>query len=244
MVVQTSAFRAARNAKSLARLEKSLPKIFPAAVLIHARKKPFVPPTPRLCVESYWKHHPARADKLARALARRSGAPENWEWRLGEDRDSGLAMTFRMPPAPYREKAHSRGPGHCCVCGQKVYKLGWHVNLWGADEPNKNAGWHACCVAAWNLWTAPSDHVRHLKRLQKHRCPATGQRLLKDAEVDHRMPLFKVWRGRAQHSWPDLLDFWGAPNLQVINRATHLDKSVHETTERAKSREVAASAGS
>ena len=89
-------------------------------------------------------------------------------------------------------------------------------------------------MAAWNLWTAPSDHVRHLKKFQKNKCAATGIRLLKDAEVDHRMPLFKVWRERSTRQWPDLLTFWGAPNLQVINRKAHLDKSVRETGERAR----------
>ena len=237
MALQTLTFRAARNEKSLARLEKSLPKIFPPEVLQHARRKALIPPTPRLCVESYWRHHPVRADRLARALARRSGAPEGWEWRLGGDREDGLPTSFRAPPAPFREKKYALGPGHCCVCGQKVYKLGWHIDLWGVGaEGNKNAAWHSCCVTAWNLWTAPSDHVRHLKRLQKNKCIATGVRLLKDAEVDHRKPLFKVWRERGDHAWPDLLGFWGAPNLQVINRAAHLDKSVRETGERARSR--------
>ena len=234
MPKQTSAFRAARNDKALARLEKSLPKIFPSEVWVHARKKAFIPPTPRLCVESYWRHHPVRADRLARALARLSGAPEGWTWRVEPDGAEGLPATFRAPPAPYREAAFARGPGHCRICGQRVFKLGWHKDLWGAEEPNRNAAWHSCCVAAWNLWTAPSDHTRHLKRLQKNRCPLTGARILKDAEVDHRKPLYQVWRERDALGWPDLLNFWGAPNLQVINRATHLDKCARESGERAR----------
>ncbi len=232
--LQTSAFRAARNEKALARLERSLPDIFPPEVWAHARKKAFIPPTPRLCVESYWRHHPARADKLARALARRGGAPEGWHWRLDPEAAAGLPTNFRAPPSPYREEAFARGPGHCRICGQKVFRLGWHKDLWGGAEPNRNAAWHACCVAAWNLWTAPGDHARHLKRLQKNRCPLTGARLLKDAEVDHRTPLYQVWRERDARVWPDLLGFWGTPNLQVINRATHLEKSVRETSERAR----------
>ncbi len=39
--------------------------------------------------------------------------------------------------------------------------------------------------------------------------------------------------------WPTLLGFWGLPNLQVINRAAHVEKSA---TEAASRRRVQASA--
>ena len=45
----------------------------------------------------------------------------------------------------------------------------------------------------------------------------TGERLLKNAEVDHHIPLFKVWRAHRDSPWPALLAFWGVPNLQVIH---------------------------
>src|SRR5690606_17570908 len=109
--LQTSAFRAQRNAKALARLEKSLPTIFPTVVLAHAKRMPFIPPTPRLCVESYWRRHPLRADRLARALAAKSGAPAEWRWRLADGPAKGLPASFRTPPAPYRETTFARGPG-------------------------------------------------------------------------------------------------------------------------------------
>jgi len=232
MVLATSAWRAERNAKARARLMRHLPDIFPRAVLAHALKKPFVPPTPRRAIESYWRHHPVRADKLARALAAKSGAPKHWCWRL---EDGG---SFRAPPAPYRETAHAKGPGHCCVCGAPVFRLGWHRDLWGDGRPNKNAAWHSCCVAAWNLWTGPSEHLRHLKALQGRRCRLTGERLLKDAEVDHRVPLFAVWRDHRALGWPLLLAFWGVPNLQVVNRSAHAVKCAQETGDRAQRRQL------
>ena len=102
--------KAERNRQSLARLTKALPPIFPSAVLSRALSRPFVPPTPRLAIDSYWRAHPIRADRLARALAARSGAPSGWSWQLGEDRKDGLPATFRTPPAPYRERAYARGP--------------------------------------------------------------------------------------------------------------------------------------
>lgn len=221
-----SEWQDAKNRRALARLRKALPAIFPGAVLTHALNKPFIPPMPRLAVNSYWNAHPIRADRLARMLAARSGSPHGWIWRLG-DSDEGLPRTFRAPPTPYREPAFTRGPGFCCICGQPVYRLGWHVDLWTAG-PNRNAGWHAACVTAWRIWNAPRDQVRVLKRAQQHRCPVTGKRLLKGAEVDHRVPLFQVWRERREADWPALLAFWGVPNLQVINRDTHAAKCAGE----------------
>ena len=122
--------KAERNRLSLARLTKALPRVFPSAVLARALSRPFVPPTPRLAIDGYWRAHPLRADRLARALAAQSGAPSGWTWRLGQDPKndrkndrknglkSGLPSSFRVPPAPYRERAYARGPGFCCVCGQ------------------------------------------------------------------------------------------------------------------------------
>src|SRR5947207_5356253 len=106
--------QAERNRKPLARLTKALPAIFPPAVLARALSRPFIPPTLRLAIDSYWRAHPFRADRLARALAAHSGAPKGWRWQLGNDRKSGLPTTFRTPPAPYRESAYARGAGSCC----------------------------------------------------------------------------------------------------------------------------------
>ena len=64
--------KAERNRQALARLSKKLPTIFPPAVLTRALSRPFIPPTPRLAIDSYWRAHPIRADRLARALATRS----------------------------------------------------------------------------------------------------------------------------------------------------------------------------
>jgi hypothetical protein len=151
-----------RNRQALTRLTKNLPNIFPPAVLARALGRPLIPPTPRLAIDSYWRAHPIRADRLARALAIRSGAPAGWTWQLGINRKAGLPMTFRTPPAPYRERAYTRGAGFCCVCGQPVYRFGWHVDLWNAG-PNKNANWHCACVIAWEFWNAPSGEAPLLR---------------------------------------------------------------------------------
>jgi hypothetical protein len=220
-----------QNRRSLQRLFKRLPETFPKPVLDRALARPFIPPTPRLAINSYWSAHPLRAERLSRALARRSGAPLGWTWKLGKERDDGLAVSFRSPPTPYRERAYSRGPGACCICGQPVYRFGWHSDLWGSGV-NKNAAWHCACVTAWEFWNAPNTQVRLLRRLQSLRCGASGRRLWKDAQVDHRVPLFEVWQVHRERPWPDLLAYWGLPNLQVINLEVHIGKSADETRQR------------
>jgi hypothetical protein len=85
--------------------------------------------------------------------------------------------------------SYGLGPGFCCVCG----RLGWHTDLWSAG-PNKNAAWHCACVIAWEFWNAPNTEASLLRRLQGRRCGQRAGRLWKDAEVDHRIPLFLVWR--------------------------------------------------
>lgn len=232
-----SAWRDERNRRSLARLERALPATFPAPVLAHALARPFIPPTPRQAVESYWRAHPLRADRLARALGSRSELPAGWSWRLGE---SGRTTSFRTPPAPFREEAFGRGPGACCICGQPVFRLGWHRDLWEDGRPNRNAGWHAACLVAWRFWCDPSSQVQVLKKRQARRCAKGGGRLFKDAEVDHAVPLHRVWRDRHRHAWPDMLRFWGAPNLQVVNRAAHRLKCAEEAGARAVTRKAVA----
>ncbi|RED22238.1 hypothetical protein BJ123_14228 [Rhodopseudomonas thermotolerans] len=226
------------NAAALARLTGRLPDQFPQAVLIHAKARRYVPSTLRAAVDSYWRAHPLRAERLARMLAARSGAPADWQWQLGES-EAGLPATFRIPPAPYREKAYQRGPGFCCVCGQPVYRFGWHADLWQAGI-NTNATWHSACVTAWQFWNAPSGHTKLLRRLQGRRCRETNRRLLRTAEVDHLVPLFQVWRQHRDLGWPELLGYWGLPNLQVINREVHAAKCANEARDRRSLRAAAA----
>lgn len=226
-----SEWRDRRNERALARLRAALPERFPEVVWRHALARPLVPVTLTKAVESYWRAHPLRADRLSRALAAKAGAPNGWRWRIGGDA-SGAQASFRLPPAPYREREFHRGPGSCCVCSEPVYRFGWHRDLWGAG-PNQRAQWHLGCVQAWKFWNAPSDQMRLLKRAQSHRCRETGRRLMRDAEVDHATPLYRVWRDHRDAPWPELLAFWGRPNLQVINRPAHLAKCSVEAADRA-----------
>ena len=58
----------------------------------------------------------------------------------------------------------------------------------------------------------------------------------KSAEVDHRVPLFRVWSEYRHAPWPQLLDYWGLPNLQAINRDVHAAKCAAEARDRCATR--------
>src|SRR3984893_14664039 len=89
--VTMSQWRDERNRRGVAPLEKALPGVFPAPVLTRALSRPFIPPMPRLAIDGYWRAHPVRADRLARALAGRTGTPDGWTWRRGAGRGRALA---------------------------------------------------------------------------------------------------------------------------------------------------------
>src|SRR5580704_4434460 len=122
--------KAERNRQSLGRLNKALPTIFPSGVLSRALSRPFAPPTPRLAIESYWGAHPLRADRLARALAARSGAPSGRTWRLG-DRGGGVPTSSGPRPAHYRNRKTPGGRGCCCFSGNPVFPPVGIVDLGG-----------------------------------------------------------------------------------------------------------------
>ena len=225
-----------RDLRNAAARERLAGARLPAAVLVHALKRGTVPDIASRAVASYWHHHPIRADRLARVLAAKSAAPKGWSWRIGGADDDGRPQSFRQPPAPFREAAHRAGPGTCCICGQPVFRLGWHRDLWGDGTTTSRARWHGCCVAAWALWSAPARHAKLLARLQKRRCAAGGEKLSRVYEVDHRVPLHVVWRRHREEPWPALLRFWGFPNLGAVDRAAHASKSAVEAAGRAAAR--------
>jgi hypothetical protein len=114
-----STWLAQRNEKARARLMRNLPEVFPGAVLVHALSRPFLPATPRRTVDSYWRYHPIRADKLARALAALSGAPEGWVWRAGIQKSEPL-VSFRVPPTHFANRPIRRAPA-IVVCAGSPY---------------------------------------------------------------------------------------------------------------------------
>ena len=73
--------RAEVNRRALARLRKALPDVFPSNVLSRALARPFVPPTPRLAIDSYWRRE---AVSLMAGLGRRL---------RHHDRDDGASVS-------------------------------------------------------------------------------------------------------------------------------------------------------
>ena len=51
---------------------------------------------------------------------------------------------------------------------------------------------------------------------------------MRSSQIDHKVPLYRVWREHRNLPWPELLAFWGLPNLQVLNRQAHIAKSASE----------------
>jgi 5-methylcytosine-specific restriction endonuclease McrA len=98
----------------------------------------------------------------------------------------------------------------------------WAIN--GLMHRSKKTRYSINSSARRQFWNAPSGEARLLRRLQARRCGQTGGRLWRDAEVDHRIPLFRVWRDHRNEGWPKLLSRWGLPNVQVINRDFHITK--------------------
>jgi hypothetical protein len=231
-----SEWRESRNKRTLERLSRRLPERFPEAVWRHALARPLIPVTLTKAVESYWRAHPLRADRLARALAGQGGAPKTWRWRI--DNDASGPRGFRIPPSPYREPEFRRGPGCCCVCGEPVYRFGWHRDLWGSG-PNRRAQWHLACVQAWKFWqaraTSPPLEARPGPSLPRDRRPADARRGGRSQDA----PLPRLARP-PRRPWPELLAFWGRPNLQVINRPAHLAKCAAEAGDRTRAAGVPA----
>ena len=56
----------------------------------------------------YWRAHPVRADRLARVLAARSGAPAGWTWRLGDGRGRAAGELSQSAGAVPRGRLHPR----------------------------------------------------------------------------------------------------------------------------------------
>jgi hypothetical protein len=95
---------AERNRQSLARLTRALPHIFPSVVLSHALSGPFVPPTPHVAIDSYWRAHPLRGDRLARSLA---AGPEHPA--AGRGGSVTAARTDCPPPSERRPRLIANG---------------------------------------------------------------------------------------------------------------------------------------
>ena len=148
--------RAERNRRSVLRLTKALPLVFPRAVLSRALARPFIPPTPRLAIESYWGAHPIRADRLARALAARSQVPDGWTWRLGTVGAACLSRSARHLRRTAR--ATTRWVQDFAVCVVSLSTAGAGTLTFGRAVPTRMR----CGTAL--AWSPGSSGMRPIAR--------------------------------------------------------------------------------
>jgi hypothetical protein len=200
-----------RNKGAAARLLAAVPAHFPKPVLRHALAARWIPELPSRAVEFYW-----RATRCAPiGLPGRSPA-------AAARRRAGTGARARASGRRRRRTATRALPG------------GRGIAAFAASRCSALAG---TAILPAPAARAAGSGTRPASR--RGSSGTRGRRLLRGAEVDHRVPLFQVRRERQDLAWPDLLTFWGAPNLQVVNRAAHVAKCSAETAERARLRAAA-----
>jgi hypothetical protein len=253
-----SEWRAAINRKALARLDKALPAIFPQGVLIHALQRRFMPPMPRLAVDSYWRAHPVRADRLARALAcrqRRAGrvalaacfggrgaaSPAGFPRSRSAGRTGASACAASRPDAGRPDLADPAGalsrarPRARAGVLLRVRPAGLPLRLaCGFVGPRRQHERRLACCLRGRLGFMDGAE-RSCRRAQTAATTAL-RRDRRTAVADRRgRSSHTAVPGLARASRPRLAAaaaFWGVPNLQVINRRVHVAKCAAEACQR------------
>jgi hypothetical protein len=186
--------KAERNRQALACLSKKLPAIFPPAVLARALSRPFIPPTPRLVIGLIL----ARTSDSCRSISACSGGPQRgtgWLDVAAWGRPRELVTTDLPNAARAVSRTHLRERSRLLLRVRPA-RLSLRLACRSVGQRRQQER------------DTPSGEVRLLRRLQAGRCGQTGRRLWKSAEVDHRVPLFRVWSEHRDVPWPKLLDFW------------------------------------
>src|SRR5260221_12206254 len=91
------------NRRALARLNAALPEVFPQPALIHALRRRFTPPMPRLAIDSYWRGHPPPAPRSPPAPSGGRGGPPPRRWWAAPRQ-----TPRRHPPPPPSRGANAR----------------------------------------------------------------------------------------------------------------------------------------
>ncbi len=219
------------NKRLAARLTRATPEIFPAPVLIHANNLRWMPPMPRLAADSYWRAHVIRADRLSRALAAQSGAPDGWTWRTGK-----RGPLRKLPPAArHIARRNSRAARASAACGQAVSI---------ASAGTATCGTPARTAAPNGIRPASRRGDCGTRRATTTGCCASCSRAAarRAAAACGRPPrsttacrCFRCGRSAATRRGRSL-SYWGVPNLQVINRDVHAAKCAEEAKYRVQRR--------
>lgn len=203
-------------------------------------------------LDRWFTRRPVLAERACLGLLETRREPVDWlpltirrKWRYDPKTRTGGAVEAagRHPPLKGWDIDYKRwGRNWCPVCGFRTFHGGdWRES---AGEPRWNKSWHAPCLVAHDVWTRYSQYAAYLARRQNWKCPITGDDLgtdhpqggrvvLRDVEVDHRVPLWRVRLEADRHLWPRVLTFWGLQNLQALSRAGHAEKTRREARDRA-----------
>jgi len=192
--------------------------------------------TPSLRVDRYWHRHPVRAFALMRALMRSNPKPYENEWPkfvapskwcpVERKRIYGTEKPkFRIPPQPYKYG--------CPMCGLTRYNLGWHSD-WDGQGMSDRGYWHKACGAAFGMMQAPNSYNKFFKERQNGLCAITGEKLVSNEyNIDHMIPLYRVYRDFGHLPLDEIIGFWGPKNLRAISLEAHKVKNKEEAEERA-----------
>lgn len=143
----------------------------------------------------------------------------------GKRKLSKVENLFRTPPKPYAEG--------CPMCGLPRFALGWHYDWNGSGETPPGRGhWHKACAAAFRLMTAPRDFEMFFRRRQGNRCSLSGVLLGETVDIDHMIPLYRVYRDFGHLDPDELVGFWGPANLRAVDPVAHKEKCAFEARER------------
>lgn len=191
--------------------------------------------TPSLRVDRYWRKHPVRAFQLMRALMRSNPNPYERDWPQFVTASKWCALEnkhiygvpkpkFRIPPQPYKYG--------CPMCGLTRYSLGWHTD-WDAKGMSDRGYWHKACAAAFRMMQTPNEFANFFKDRQNNICAITGVSLAGTKyNIDHMIPLYRVYRDFGHLPIDQIVGFWGPKNLRAISLKAHAAKNKHEARER------------
>ena len=87
---------------------------------------------------------------------------------------------------------------------------------------------------AFDLMRNPYDFANFFHDRQNGICSLSGERLgdISNIQIDHVIPLYRVYRDYRDYPIKDLLVFWGPDNLRAVTKEAHKIKSKYEAAER------------
>ena len=114
-------------------------------------------------------------------------------------------QSHRKPPKP---AAWNCKRGTCRFCGEDIIENG---------KQNTRKHWHQACANTWRIMNDPKTASRAVHRRDKYTCTSCGHHDRDGSfDVDHIRPLFE-----AQGD----LTFWQLPNLRLLCKECHKDKT-------------------